>query len=63
MAISQERYDYLHSCWADETEDACTEIWRDELTDEELVLVDGWDSAYLSDVKKLLRAIDEAQPH
>lgn len=63
MAISEERREYLRLCWSDETEDAYTEVWRDELTDEEQALVAAWDSRYFCGLETVLKAISEAKPH
>lgn len=61
MAISDIRKDYLQTCWSAETEDAYTETWRDELTMEELALVEQWDADYMSQVRDILRAIADAE--
>ena len=61
MAISEEREEYLHWCWSEETENIETEEWREELTAEEQALVDGWDRQYAAGFEKLVKALHEAE--
>lgn len=42
--ISKERIAQMFENWGNETNEAWTEEWREELTDEEATLVDKWDA-------------------
>ena len=55
--ITEERYDFLSWCWAEETSDLDTMDWRDELTEEESKLVASWDKAFNLGVKSLCQQI------
>lgn len=56
-----ERWEYLHSCWSEETNDPETEEWREELTEHEERLVDAWDCQYNYDVETICKQIMAAQ--
>ena len=51
--VSREREAALLSLWWSETEEDCTQEWRDELRGEELALVESWDRRYSSGVYQL----------
>lgn len=44
--ISQEHKKYLLDLWFEETNEDWTQVWRDELNQEELALVSLWDRGY-----------------
>lgn len=52
--ISQERREYLLDLWFGETNEGWTRIWRDELNQEELTLVNLWDQGYSKSICCLL---------
>nr|WP_325220004.1 hypothetical protein [uncultured Oscillibacter sp.] len=51
--VSREREAALLSLWWSETEEDCTQEWRDELRGEELALVESWDQRYSSGAYQL----------
>lgn len=55
--ITEERYDCLSMCWAEETSDLDSMDWRDDLTEEESKLVASWDKAFNLGVKSLCQQI------
>jgi len=55
--VSDERRDELLELFWSETNEDWTQEWRDDLTPEESVLVDGWDDAYEKGVLRLMERI------
>lgn len=51
--VSREREAALLSLWWSETEEDCTQEWRDELREEELALVESWDRRFSSGAYQL----------
>lgn len=51
--VSREREAALLSLWWSETEEDCTQKWRDELREEELALVESWDRRFSSGAYQL----------
>ena len=50
VMISQERKEYLLDLWFEETNEDWTQVWRNELNQEERVLVSLWDSGYSENI-------------
>lgn len=48
--VSEERRDYLNYLWGEETSDPESWEWREELTAEELALVESWDERFAQGV-------------
>lgn len=55
--VPEERRDELYSLWCEETNDAWTEEWRENLTPEEISLVDAWDEKSNSGLLKVCQDI------
>ena len=51
--VSEERRDYLNYLWGEETSDPESWEWREELTAEELALVESWDERFAQGVLKI----------
>lgn len=51
--ISEKRREWLLWCWGNEVEPE-DEEWRDELSEEELELVDSWDAGYATGIAELV---------
>lgn len=54
---TKERIESLYSLWLNETNEDWTQEWREELTQEELGLVEQWDSDYCHGTLRICQAI------
>ncbi len=59
--ISDVRIAELRKYFLDETDDVEDELWRDELTDEERMLVETWDEEYAITLWSLSKDIVEIE--
>lgn len=57
LTITPEREDQLNYFWENETNDPDTSEWRDELTPEEMALVNEWDDRYESGLLAISRDV------
>ena len=51
--VSEERIAWMEWCWDEETSDPESWEWREELTAEELALVESWDERFAQGVLKI----------
>ncbi len=63
--VSMERKMELQDLWGNETNEDWTQEWRDDLSEEELALVDQWDKQYDSGICRMrldiLQRMDEGE--
>ena len=55
--ISESRYNELPELFRTETNNEYTQIWRDNPTPEESILIDGWEKTYENGLRMLLERI------
>jgi len=55
--ISKERMDEMEEDFWSESNDEDTQEWREDLTDEEIKVVDKWDQSYVQGTVKLCQQI------
>ena len=61
MNITDERKEALLDCWDNETNEAETQEWRDNLTEEEAKLVAEWDMQYAKGMAGMCKQILELE--
>lgn len=61
MNITDERKEALLDCWDNETNEAETQEWRDNLTEEEAKLVAEWGKRYSQGVARMCGQILDAE--
>ncbi|WP_312611332.1 hypothetical protein [Oscillibacter sp.] len=56
-SITEDRLAELADNWNEETSDPETQEWRDDLTQDEAKIIDGWDMGYAVGIHKLCQDI------